>query len=193
MTRIRAVVAALAVLAPVALAASAATAAPALTVATTPEQHPVSLHADDTPVSATIPVDTSASTGTVRVMRVVVPVQAGDVLDITAEARVTNNVGYNVGVGSYLAWYDVDDGVPWPHAQPWPRIGTATGDNVNPQRHHMPITLTRAYIVPGTWPAGHRMVINLMVDGHSTAAQSGDALTVDPYGQMIVRRWSATS
>ncbi|WP_395109772.1 hypothetical protein [Actinomadura sp. SCN-SB] len=161
------------------------------TVTTTPDQRLVAVYADDAPVSATIPVDKSASTGTVRVMRVVVPVKAGDVLDITAEARVTNDVGYNCGVGSYLAWYDVDDGIAWPHAQPWTRIGTSTGDNVDPQRHHMPLTLTRAYVVPASWPDGHRMVINLMVDGHSTAAQSGDTLTVDDYGQMIVRRWTA--
>lgn len=156
---------------------------------TTPDQTPVAVYADDELVTTGIPVDLSPDTP-VRLMRVVVPVSAGDVLDITAEARVTNDVGYNIGVGSRLQWYDVDDGVPWPHAQPWTPIGTPTGDNVPPQRHHMPLTLTRVYRVPDDWPSGHRMVINLMVDAHSTAWKKGDRLTVDPYGQLVVRRWT---
>lgn len=149
----------------------------------------VAVYADDEVVASTIPVDRTPDTP-VRLMRVVVPVAAGDFLDITAEARVTNDLTYNIGVGWRLQWYDVDDGIPWPHATPWPQIGTPSGDNVDRQRHHMPLTLTRAYRVPATWQPGHRMVINLMVDAHSTAWQSGDKLTVDGYGQMVVRRWS---
>ncbi|HEY9475615.1 MAG TPA: hypothetical protein VIS06_17420 [Mycobacteriales bacterium] len=150
---------------------------------------PAGVYADDKVIAASIPVDLPSTTP-VRVMRVVVPVTAGDVLDITAEGRVTNDVGYTVGVGSRLQWYDVDDGVPWPHVQPWTQIGTPTGDNVPPQRHHMPLTLTRIYQVPADWPAGHRMVVNLMVDAHSTAWKAGDTLTVDDYGQLVVRKWA---
>ncbi|MFI0484894.1 hypothetical protein [Actinomadura sp. 9N215] len=162
------------------------------TVQTTPGQAPTAVIADDGVVTGAIPVDLSANTP-VRVMRVVVPVAAGDFLDITAEARVTNDCGYTIGVGWRLQWYDVDDGVPWPHVTPWPQIGTPSGDNVPASRHHMPLTLTRAYQVPANWPVDHRMVINLMVDAHSTAWEAGDSLTVDAYGQMVVRRWSATS
>ena len=150
---------------------------------------PAGVYADDEVVASSIPVDLPSTTP-VRVMRIVVPVAAGDVLDITAEGRVTNDCGYTIGVGSRLQWYDVDDGAPWPHAWPWTQIGTPTGDNVTPARHHMPLTLTRVYQVPADWPAGHRMVINLMVDAHSTAWQAGDTLTVDDYGQLVVRRWA---
>ena len=153
-------------------------------------QVPVAVYADDTVVTSSIPVDLSPDTP-VRVMRVVVPVAAGDFLDITAEARVTNDLTYNVGVGSRLQWYDVDDGIAWPHATPWTTIGTPTGDNVDPQRHHMPLTLTRAYTVPADWPPNHRMVINLMVDAHSTAWKSGNTITVDAYGGLVVRKWAA--
>jgi hypothetical protein len=173
------------------LAGSTATAArlPLTAVGTTAGQVPVSLHAADTRVATTIPVDLSASTA-VRIMRVVVPVTAGDVLDLDADGRVTNDVGYNVGVGWYLAWYDYDDGVPWPHAQPWTKIGTSSGDNVDPTRHHMPMKLGRAYKVPDTWLSGHRMVVNFMVDAHSTAWQAGDTLTVDDLGLLKVTRWA---
>lgn len=173
-----------------ALGIAAAALVPALVTATSETQRPVALYADDAVVASSIPVDLSPDTP-VRTMRVVVPVQAGDVLDVTAEGRITNDVGYNVGVGSRLQWYDVDDGIAWPHAWPWPQIGTPTGDNVPPQRHHMPLTLTRVYQVPADWPDGHRMVINLMVDAHSTAWKSGDTLTVDGYGQLVVRRWTS--
>ena len=160
-----------------------------LVVGTSETQRPVAVYADDAVVASSIPVDLSPDTP-VRIMRVVVPVEPGDVLDITAEGRVTNDDAYNIGVGSRLQWYDVDDGIAWPHAQPWTQIGTPTGDNVTPARHHMPLTLTRVYQVPADWPAGHRMVINLMVDAHSTAWQAGDTLTVDGYGQLVVRRWA---
>lgn len=173
-----------------ALGALAAVLTPVAVIATSQAQQPVALYSDDEVVASSIPVDLSSNTP-VQTMRVVVPVAAGDVLDITAEGRVTNDVGYNIGVGSRLQWYDVDDGVPWPHTLPWTQIGTPTGDNVPPQRHHMPLTLTRVYKVPESWPAGHRMVVNLLVDAHSTAWRSGDKLTVDNYGQLVVRRWSA--
>ncbi|MEV4000989.1 hypothetical protein [Actinomadura sp. NPDC049753] len=169
--------------------AAAAPLLPATVVGTTADQRPVALYADDAVVASTIPVDLSPDTP-VRTMRVVVPVAAGDVLDVTAEGRVTNDLAYNVGIGSRLQWYDVDDGIAWPHAWPWTTIGTPTGDNVDPQRHHMPLTLTRAYTVPADWPAGHRMVINLMVDAHSTAWRSGNTITVDAYGALIVRKWA---
>lgn len=174
------------------IAAAGLLLAPMVAVSTTADQKPAAVYADDELVASSIPVDLTTETA-VRLMRVVVPVEAGDVLDITAEGRITNDDTYNIGVGSFLAWYDVDDGIAWPHAWPWTRIGTPTGDNVTPARHHMPLTLTRVYMVPADWPSGHRMVVNLLVDAHSTAWRSGDTLTVDAYGQLVVRRWTAAS
>lgn len=171
------------------------------TISTTPGQVPVGLYADDTLMTTYVPVDGTSNTP-VRVTRVVVPVLAGDVLDITAGIRLTNDLGYTVGVGARLRWYDYDDGVPWPHAQPWTEIPYLQGDNVSPlpHRHHIPMTLNVAYKAPDTWPAPitegdyigpHRMVINLMVDGHWGNYVAGDRLSIDDYKQqIIVRRWS---
>lgn len=165
----------------------------------------VGLYSSQELVATSIPVDGTPDTP-YRMSRVVVPCLPGDVLDVTAELRVTNDLSYTVGVGSRLRYYDADDGQPWPHGT-WTEIPTPTGDNVTPLtatwsgRHHMPITLTRVYRVPGTWPADvitsgdyvgpHRMAINLMVDAHWGDYVAGDRLKVDPYGaQLAVRRWT---
>jgi hypothetical protein len=188
MIRTRTAAAALAVLASIALVSSGATAAPDLIVTTTPAQHPVSLHSDDDVVATTIPVD--LSTTTYRTMlRVIAPVEPGDVLDVAGRARVTNNVGYNVGVGYHLWAYDVDSGQG--SAGPWWRISSYNGDNVDPQRHHMPLHSSTVYQVPDTWPTGHRIVVVLRADAHSTAWESGDTLVVDQeYGLLVVRKWA---
>jgi hypothetical protein len=173
---------------------------------TSPDQVLVGLYSSQDLVASSIPVDGTPDTP-YRMSRVIVPCLPGDVLKVTAELRVTNDLSYTVGVGSRLRWYDADDGVPWPHAQPWTEIPTPTGDNVTPLtatwsgRHHMPITLTRVYRVPDSWPVDivtsgdyvgpHRMVINLMVDAHWGSYRSGDTLKVDSYGaQLAVDRWS---
>jgi hypothetical protein len=189
MNRFRTALAALAVLAAVVLATSGATAAPALIVGTTPGQVPVALYADDDVVATTLPVDLPTDTWR-TMLRVVVPVQAGDVLDVSARARVTNGNSYVVGIGYHLWAYDVDccggSGGPW-----W-RISTSNGDNVDRTRHHMPLHIDTAYVVPADWPSGHRIVVVLRADAHSTAWEAGDVVTVDQaYGQMIVRRWSS--
>jgi hypothetical protein len=175
---------------------------------TSPAQVLVGLYSSQELVATSIPVDGTANTP-YRTMRLVVPCLAGDVLDITAELRVTNDLSYTVGVGSRLRYYDADDGEQYPHGgwTEWVEIPTPTGDNVTPitstyaGRHHMPITLTRAYRVPDTWLAPitegdyigpHRMAINLLVDAHWGKYRAGDRLTVDPYGmQMVARRWSS--
>ncbi|GAA4226121.1 hypothetical protein GCM10022254_10090 [Actinomadura meridiana] len=174
---------------------------------TSPAQVLVGLYSSQELVATSIPVDGTPDTP-YRVSRVVVPCLPGDVLDVTAEVRVTNDLSYTVGVGSRLRYYDCDDGLPYPHGT-WIEIPTPTGDNVTPitsayaGRHHMPITLTRVYRVPETWPVPftegdyigpHRMAINLMVDAHWGNYHSGDRLKVDPYGQqLVVRRWSVPS
>jgi hypothetical protein len=159
-------------------------------VRTAPGQQLVSAAADDEVVTGSIPVDLPSNTGRMLMRIVVDPTIPGDVLDVEARARVTNDVGYNIGVGWHLWRYDVDDGQPWPHS-PWVQIGPLNGDNVDPQRHHMPLHTSAVYRVPDSWPAGHRMVVLLQADAHSTAWQSGDTLTVDQaYGLLKVRRWT---
>jgi len=161
-----------------------------MTITTTPAGHqPVSLHSTDEVVATTLPVDLPTDTWR-TMLRIVVPVVPGDVLDVDARARVTNDCGYVIGVGWHLWAYDTDSGLG--SAGPWWRIGPSSGDNVIPQRHHLPLSTTSVYTVPADWPAGHRITIALRADAHSTAWVAGDALTVDPLGVLTVRRWSAS-
>ncbi|MGA3524177.1 hypothetical protein [Melissospora conviva] len=147
-----------------------------------------SLHSTNEVVAANLPVDL-ATTSWRTMLRAVVPVTAGDLLDVSAWARVTNDVGYTVGVGWHLWAYDADSGQGT--AGPWWRISLSCGDNVDKTRHHMPLTISTTYEVPADWPEGHRIVVVLRADAHSTAWRKGDLLTVDPLGHLAVRRWTS--
>lgn len=136
-----------------------------------------------------IPVDLSTSSYRILYRLVMSPVQPGDMLDIDATARVTNDCGYNVGVGWHLWIYDYDN--PLKTQGPWTRVSALCGENVTPNMHHMPLALSTLYRMPDDWPPGHRPVITYRADAHSTAYQSGDTLTVDAgYGQLTVRHWT---
>lgn len=133
-----------------------------------------------------LPSDTYAT-----MLRIVVPVLPGDILDVRAWARVSNTLGYTVGVGYHLWAYDVDDGAD-PRTRPWTRISALKGDNVDKTRHHLPIDISTVWEVPATWPAGHRIVVAMRADAHSTAWTPDDYLTVDQaYGSLAVRRLRA--
>ena len=140
----------------------------------------------------TLPVDGVTDTERTVVTRVL-PVDPGDVLDIDVRSRVTNDTGksrsqagYTVGVGARLYVYDHDpepgpDGtVPTASEREWTKIGPSWGDNVSRDRHHLPIHITAHWQVPADWPVGHRIVVVLRLDAHSTAAVAGDVLPVDP-------------
>jgi hypothetical protein len=151
------------------------------------------IFATDEVVATTIPID--LATDTYRtIIRVIVPVAAGDILDVDGWGRVTNDTGvsrgdkgYTVGVGYHLWMYDCDDGIG--SAGVWTRISPLCGDNVTRDRHHMPFPIGTLYTVPATWPEGHHMVVVLRADAHRTAWISGDTLTVDKdYGHLKVRR-----
>ena len=159
---------------------AATTSAPSLALA--------GITATDQVVATTLPVDLSAETWR-TMLRQVVPVDADDVLDIEAWARVTNDTSYTVGIGWHVWAYDVDSGLG--SAGPWTRISPWNGDNVPPPRHHMPLAIDTVYQIPADWPAGHRITVVLRADAHSTAALSGDTVAVDQeYGHLTVRRWT---
>lgn len=147
-----------------------------------------SIHSTDEVPATSIPLD--KVTDTYRTMlRLIVPVKAGDLLDVYGRARITNDAGYNSGIGYHLWAYDVDSGQG--SSGPWWRISSYNGDNVNPERHHMPLHTSTVYQVPADWPTGHRITVVLRADAHSTAAQTGDTITVDQaYGHLVVRRWT---
>lgn len=153
------------------------------------------LHTTDECATTALPVDLSAQTWR-TVLRAILPADPGDVLDIEARARVTNDTGrdrgdagYTIGIGYHLWAYNLD--APGGSSGEWWRISTLNGDNVSRDRHHMPLHTSSVYRVPDSWPAGNRIVVVLRVDAHSTAWKSGDTVTVDgDYAQMTVRRWA---
>lgn len=162
-----------------------------MTILSTAGRTLASMTSTDEVVASSIPVDLSTDTPVMLMRLVLDPTVAGDIFEIDARARVTNDLTYTVGIGYHLWAFDVDDGVAWPHMQPWTRIAPVNGDNVDHPRHHMPLHTTGTYQVPADWPAGHRMAIAYQADAHSTAWKAGDKVTVDQaYGLLIVSRWT---
>jgi hypothetical protein len=150
----------------------------------------VGLYATDEVPATKLPIGTGPGQGYRTLLRLIVPVAAGDVLDVAGRARVTNDTSpsYTVGVGYHLWMYDADNGLGTAGA--WTQISTDCGDNVDHDRHHMPLITNTVYTVPPDWPAGHRMVVVLRGDAMSTLAD-GQSITVDPtYGQLTVRRYT---
>lgn len=157
--------------------------------------HLLNLYSSSDVVPTTAPISTAP--GTFRtVLRKVVSVTPGDVLEVKGWFKVTDDVGYNVGVGAHLWQYDVDNGLG--SAGVWTRLDPehgSVGMNVTPSMHHLTTHIHLPYEVPADWPldpetgAYHRMCIVLRMDAHSTAAQTGDTLTVDPYGRLTVHRY----
>ncbi|HZX39510.1 MAG TPA: hypothetical protein VFF37_14475 [Streptomyces sp.] len=128
--------------------------------------------------------------------RMVIPVEAGDFLEIDGWQRVTNDIGpvkYTSGAGFFAEVYDMDDGASSTD-RVWLRVSSLNGQNVDRSIvHHLPLTLSGAnWTVPADWPAGHRAVVCFRADAHSTAWNAnggGDKVTVDDYGVLTVRRW----
>lgn len=146
-------------------------------------------------VPASIPIDLSTETWR-TMMRVVIPVAAGDLVSAQAWTKTTDDVGYNVGVGQHLWWYDVD----LPAAERvWFRFDEEAGSvgmNNTPDVHHLTLPIAVPCLVPGSWPAGHRMAVVVRADAHSTAwdrdgdGLAEDKLTVDPAGRLSVFRFT---
>lgn len=140
-----------------------------------------------------LPVGNTA--GNYRVLsRIAIPVRAGDQLDVCARAHVSSPHKFNVGVGSHLWGYDVD--LPEPpkltvSQRPWWALGTSDSDQVDWDRHHMPLRCSAVYEVPADWPDGHRMMVVYQGDAYASNAAPGDTIVVDPMGLLIVRRWTA--
>lgn len=156
-------------------------------------------HSTNEVVASTLPVDLPTTTWR-TIMRVIVPAEPGDLLDASAWFKVTNDilpVAYPVGVGAHLWAYDCDSGQG--SSGPWWRLDGEAGSvgmNVFRDLHHLTLPVAVPYQVPADWPAGHRIVIALRADAHSTAwdkdgdGLAEDKLTVDPYGRLTVRRYA---
>lgn len=142
---------------------------------------------------AVLPVTPNSDPPYRTVIRVPVPgVLPGDTLHVDARWRCTNDLTYNVGVGCHLWAYD--DSVPYDSTtNSWWRIGPWTGDNVDRQRHHMPMYLSTDYQVPDDWSPGHSFMVLVRADAmsDSSAREPGDVLSIDEgYGHISVERWT---
>ncbi|MFH9826716.1 hypothetical protein [Streptomyces bobili] len=147
----------------------------------------LSLHTTDEVTASKLNINGGDPDLYATMLRVVVPVEAGDYIRAGGWARVTNDLGYNVGVGWHFWMYDADNGLG--ASGEWAQISPLCGENVTPDMHHMPLWIKATYRVPDTWPAGHRAVVVLRSSGHSTAAKVGDQITVDkPYGYLEAER-----
>lgn len=159
--------------------------------------------------TATIPIELSSSTAIRTALRVVLPVEAGDLLHLGGRLRLTNDVTgtkYQVGCPAWFDGYDCDDGLPYSE-KTWLRAayaydaepGGLTGDNVDPSggpagRHHMPLVLgPDVWEVPVDWPAGHRLCLAIRVSAASTKAEingGNDVIKLDDgYNSLVVQRW----
>lgn len=153
---------------------------------------PLALYSTNTTTATTLPITPWSGQAVRTVARVIVPVSAGQVLDMDGRARFTNDAPlprYTVGISTALWGYDVDSGLG--SAGPWWTLDHSTGDNVTPDRHHIPVTITGVYTVPADWPAGHRITVVLRSDAASTQARDGDAVTADDLTRLTVRVWPA--
>lgn len=138
------------------------------------------------------------------IMRVVVPCAAGDLLDVDAWFKVTNDTlgRYTVGVGAHLWAYDVDDGLGAARTEAdWWRLTPGAGSpgmNVTRDMHHLTMAFGEGHVVRDDWPEGHRIVIALRADAHSTQwdkdgnGRADDSLVVEPCGRLRVRRYTPT-
>jgi hypothetical protein len=160
-------------------------------IATNPGQRPVRLYSTDETIATYLWVKGGSNISQKWLLRLWEPtftVAPGDVVRVEARSRVTSEHVYNIGVGSHLHVYDVDGGG---SAGPWERISPYAGDNVEINRHHMPLHCTGVWRVPDTWPAGHRPAFVYLGDAHSTEWKSGHKITVDHgYGHMTAEHWT---
>lgn len=147
-------------------------------------------------------VDLSTSTYvTIRLFTMFV--EPGDVLILTGEANLTNNVGrtatgavtgtrYPVGIATSLWVYDANAPSNL-RAATWVRLGT-NGENATVDGHHIQQGLTRPYVVPADWDPTHQMGIVLRVDAHSTGWDDNggaDFVVVEKHGVLMVARYRA--
>lgn len=156
-------------------------------IATTPDHVLAGLYSTDVAIATGLPINGAAGVKQPWIARLTVPpvMAPGDIIKVEAQARVTNDIGYNTGVGYHLHAFIVGQS-----SGTWWRISPFNGDNVNTQRHHMPLHCDAAWEIPATWPVGAQVAVVFKGDAHSTLWQAGDEITVDHgYTLLSVEHW----
>jgi hypothetical protein len=156
-----------------------------------PGIHLVDLHTTTvTTALGGLPVTSGDPDVLATMARLVLPVLPGDILKIVSRARVTNNLGYTVGVGWQHQWYDAS----LPASQrTFVSLGRWSGDNVDHTRHHLPLGDSHdVWQVPDTWIDGHLLCVAMRVNAHSTAWRSGDELVVEDLTVLTVEQYRHT-
>lgn len=161
-----------------------------------------SLHTTRIFKATSVPVLESSTLGKnifIKTLRV----NPGDVLDVYADLKVTNDAGryttkarrYTVGVGYNLSWYDAQITPPEARLATWAVIGDSAGENVTVDTHHLMLNIGRTLLIPATWVPGQWVGIVLRVAAMSSSwdlnsPTGGDTLTVDQDGILKVWRWA---
>lgn len=177
-----------------------------MTTVTTAGLVPVEVRSDDQVIAAPNGLPVGLSSSNYRTMLRLpsgIPVVAGDVLDLYADGKVTNDVGrgsgetrYVIGVGYHLWYYDASAPSGAIRDATWRLIGKTMGENATLDGHHLALNIGRMLKVPADWAPGHVMGIAFRACAMSTAWNSNggdDVLTVDAEGCLVVRRWSAAA
>lgn len=108
-------------------------------------------------------------------------VKSGDIIHVGGEIQVSNDLSYNIGWTTYLAWLaGPDDG--WSTTRSdWNLIyGTRNGQNVSPSQHHDRVGKYGTLTYSGTtYP---KFWLCVWGKAYSTASQSGDTISIDRFG-----------
>lgn len=146
---------------------------------------------DDEQVAGELPLDLATNTWR-TLLRLAIPVLAGDALDIYADGKVTNDTGIVTGIGYHLWSYDASAESGPARDATWRMIGDSLGENVTPPGHHLVLNISRMLVIPHDWPVGHSVGIAFRADAHSTGwlgNTTGKGITVDPHGILKVWQW----
>lgn len=109
------------------------------------------------------------------------PIATGDVLQVTADMEVTNDCGYNVGLGSFMVLAPTDSGVT---RSPETTIAFAAVFNVTPDMHHGLVTRVGTLVASQDYPTG--AYVNFVAYAQSSLLTCAGLHVERGYGQMFV-------
>jgi hypothetical protein len=149
----------------------------------------VGIYFSNVKIDTTMPIIAAPSDATRKTFVAVdVPAQPGDILDIVARGRVTDNASmprYNTSISFSL--YQPNDASGAVHP-----IGKFNGSNDTANLHHLPTHISTIYVVPATWDPAVPFTVSLRGTAASTAWRAGDNITIDDMCEITVRRYVTT-